>query len=114
MTESWLTQSGAPQSGAPPSWVDGNELAGALAEVFAVDVTTAQGVCAGCGRMAPVAETRVFDRAPGLVARCVGCSAVLLRVVRGPDRIWLDLRGMACVQIAMPGTGGASPDGPGA
>lgn len=83
-------------------WVDGNELAGTLQEVFAVDVTVARGRCAGCGREGPVAEAVVFDRAPGLVARCPGCESVLLRVVRGPGRAWLDLRGVTCLEFALP------------
>jgi hypothetical protein len=84
------------------AWVDGNELAGTLREVFAVDVTVARGRCAGCGLESPVAEVRVFDRAPGLVARCRGCDAVLLRVVRGPGRAWLDLRGMTYLEFPLP------------
>lgn len=83
-------------------WVDGNELAGALREIFAVDLTVARGRCAGCGDVREVAELRVYDRAPGLVARCPGCTAVLLRLVRSPDRAWLDLSGMTCLEIALP------------
>jgi hypothetical protein len=29
---------------------------------------------------------------------------VLLRLVRGPDRAWLDLRGVTSLQLAMPGS----------
>jgi hypothetical protein len=83
------------------SYVDGNGLAGALREVFAVDLTTATGTCAGCGSVRPMAETRVYDRAPGLVARCPGCEAVLLRVVRTPERVFLDLRGLSCVELSL-------------
>ncbi len=54
------------------AWVDGNEMAGPLREVFAVDITVARGRCVGCGLEGPVAEVHVFDRAPGLVARCAG------------------------------------------
>jgi len=38
-----------------------------------------------------------------MVARCPACDAVLLRLVRGPDRAWLDLRGVTCLQLAVPG-----------
>ena len=82
-------------------FVDGNALAGAMREVFAVDVTAAVGRCAGCGRVGAVATLRVFARAPGLVARCPSCDAVMLRMVRGPDRAWLDLRGMVSLQIPL-------------
>ena len=86
-------------------FVDGNELGGPMREVFAVDMTLARGRCVSCGRTGVVAEARVYDRAPGLVARCPGCEEVLLRVVRGPDRAWLDLRGMSYLEIPLPPTG---------
>ncbi len=87
------------------TWVDGNGMAGALRELFAVDVTTAKGTCTGCGAVAPLAGAHVFTRAPGLVARCQRCGSVLLRVVRGPGRAWLDLRGVICLEIAIPEPG---------
>jgi hypothetical protein len=81
---------------------DGNALAGPLREVFAVDVTVATGRCAGCGLASPVATLRVYSRAPGLVARCPGCDEVVLRLVRGPDAAWLDLRGVQHLRIPLP------------
>ncbi len=86
-----------------PRFLDGNAIGGVLAGVFAVDVTAAVGRCAGCGREAVLAETHVYVDAPGTVVRCAGCEAVLLRVVQAPDRTWLDLRGLAVLQLA---TGG--------
>jgi hypothetical protein len=83
-------------------YVDGNTLAGPLAEVFAVDLTTAVGRCAGCGRTGPVATLRVYTQAPGLVARCPGCDGVVLRLVRGPGSVWLDLRGAVSLHIPLP------------
>lgn len=83
-------------------YTDGNALAGPLAEIFAVDVTAAVGRCVGCGLAGPVAALRVYERAPGLVARCPGCDEVVLRLVRGPDRAWLDLRGAMSLQIPLP------------
>jgi hypothetical protein len=85
-----------------PSYLDGNAAAGPLREVFAVELTTARGQCAGCGRTAVLAEARLYTRAPGLVARCAGCEGVLLRVVRGPGRTWLDLRGLTYLQVTTP------------
>jgi hypothetical protein len=41
----------------------------------------------------------VYVQAPGSVARCPGCDAVLLRVVRSEGRIWLDLRGVSCLEL---------------
>jgi hypothetical protein len=82
--------------------IDGNALAGPLREVFAVDVTAASGRCVHCGRVDTVAELHLYAEAPGLVARCAGCEEVVLRLVRGPDRAWLDLRGLVSLEIPLP------------
>ena len=84
------------------SFLDGNAAAGELREIFAVDVTTAGGQCAGCGRTAVLADVRLYVRSPGLVARCRGCDGVLFRLVRAPGRAWLDLRGLTYLELAMP------------
>ncbi len=84
------------------NFVDGNVLAGPLREIFAVELTAATGRCASCGRVDTVASLHVYQQAPGAVARCSGCDAVVLRLVRGPDRAWLDLRGLVCLEIALP------------
>jgi ribosomal protein S27E len=83
-------------------WTDGTALAGPLHDVFRVEVTTAIGRCAGCGRTGPMAEVRVFDRAPGVVARCPVCDQVLVRLVRDRGRAWLDLRGLTYLQLPAP------------
>jgi ribosomal protein S27E len=83
-------------------WTDGNALAGPLQDLFRVDLTTAIGRCTGCGRTAAMAEVRVFDHAPGVVARCPVCDQVLLRLVHGPGRAWLDARGLSRLQLAVP------------
>jgi hypothetical protein len=80
-------------------WTDGDALAGPLHDVFGVEVTTAVGCCTGCGRTMAMAEVRVFDHAPGVVSRCPTCDQVLLRLVRGPGRAWLDLRGLTYLQL---------------
>jgi ribosomal protein S27E len=80
---------------------DDNALAGPVGDLFRVDLTTAVGRCSGCGRTAAMAEVRVFDHAPGVVARCPVCDQVLLRLVRGPGRAWLDLRGLSYLQLPM-------------
>jgi hypothetical protein len=84
------------------SHLDGNVLGGELGELFTVDITTATGQCASCGATGTIAQTMVYTDAPGLIACCPVCGAVMLRLVRGPDRAWLDLRGIACLQLTMP------------
>jgi hypothetical protein len=86
-----------------PEWVDGNDFAGAMRELFATDMTMARGRCVNCGREAMLAEAHVYNRAPGLVARCSGCGSVLMRLVRAPDRAWLDMRGVSSVEFNLPG-----------
>jgi len=80
---------------------DGNALAGPLSEVFAVEVTTAVARCRGCGMSSPVARLAVFGPDPGLVARCPGCTDVMLRLVRTPDAVWLDLAGMTGLRVPL-------------
>ena len=81
---------------------DSTTLARHLHDLFRVDLTSAIGRCTGCGRTAPMAEVRVFDHAPGVVARCPACDQVLLRLVRGPGRARLDLHGLTWLQLAAP------------
>lgn len=81
------------------TFLDGNAAAGPLSEVFAFDITGATGRCAGCGHTTALAQVRLYTRAPGLVARCTRCDGVLLRLVEGADRTWLDLRGLAYLEV---------------
>lgn len=39
---------------------------------------------------------------PELVARCPGCTAVVLRFNRTPTAAWLDLQGAASLHFALP------------
>jgi hypothetical protein len=73
--------------------VDGNAVAGAFAEVFGFDVTTATLTCVGCGHTGAFAETHVYNRGPGIVVRCPNCQAVLARLVARPGDMWLDFTG---------------------
>jgi hypothetical protein len=80
-------------------FVDINAVAGELREVFAVDITTATGQCGGCGQSGPLAQARLYGRPPGHVLRCRGCDGVLMRMVTAPGNTWLDLRGLAYLQV---------------
>jgi predicted RNA-binding Zn-ribbon protein involved in translation (DUF1610 family) len=90
-------------------YLDGNVLGGALGELFAVDITTAQAQCSSCGTRRAVAEARVYLSGPGLVARCPACGEIVIRLARGEDRAWLDLRGVSCLQLAVPPAPGSPP-----
>ncbi|MEV5966482.1 DUF6510 family protein [Kribbella sp. NPDC051952] len=82
------------------TYLDGNAAAGALSELFAVDITAAITRCAGCGHVGVFAESRVYVDAPGMVARCVGCEGVLLRVVTTGEDTYLDLRGLTYLRVS--------------
>ncbi|MFI2489200.1 DUF6510 family protein [Promicromonospora kroppenstedtii] len=82
-----------------PNHLDGNALAGVLAEVFTTDVTAARARCSSCGRTAPVAEAMVYPDAPGLVARCASCDHVLVVVVTAGERLVLSLAGLDAIDL---------------
>jgi hypothetical protein len=80
--------------------LDGNAIGGLLREIFVMDVTTANATCGGCGASNALARVDVYVHAPGTVARCPACEAVLMRIVRGAGRYWLDLTGVRSLEIA--------------
>jgi len=71
--------------------VDGNAIAGELTEIFGAEMTTVTGTCGTCGASGQVAELVVYLRAPGTVARCRACGAVLMVVAQ--------IRGVRCVDL---------------
>ncbi|BCJ41865.1 hypothetical protein GCM10010168_75530 [Actinoplanes ianthinogenes] len=71
--------------------LDGNSLAGDLAEIFARDMTAARFTCGGCRHTGAVATLRVWTPAPGVVARCPRCGDVLLRLVHTGGSVLLTL-----------------------
>ena len=79
--------------------VDGNALAGPLSELFRFDLTTTSGECRHCGDVTVLARAMVYLDPSGYVVRCCSCDEVLLTVVSGPQRTWLDLSGISGLQI---------------
>jgi len=79
--------------------LDGNAAAGELSDLFAVDLTAAEGQCSHCGAVKLFAQSNLYLGGPGLVARCTDCENVLLRMVKARQRVWLDLRGMAYLSV---------------
>ncbi|MBD0320352.1 MAG: hypothetical protein ICV87_08460 [Gemmatimonadetes bacterium] len=78
--------------------LDGNAAAGPLADLFAVEMTTAVVVCDACGRQAPLATLMLYGGA-GLVLRCRGCDTVILRMMRSGTTLSLDMRG--CTRLTV-------------
>jgi len=79
--------------------LDGNAIAGLAMEIFGREMTLAAGVCGSCRTQSLLAELHVYRRAPGTVVRCPACEAVLLRVVEAPGRMWVDLSGLATLEL---------------
>jgi Zn finger protein HypA/HybF involved in hydrogenase expression len=80
--------------------LDGNAIGGLLREIFVLEMTTAEATCAGCGAVNPLGRVEVYVHAPGTVVRCPGCESVLMRIVHGRGRYWLDLTGVRCLELA--------------
>ena len=81
--------------------LDGNAAAGSLSELFARDVTAAVATCARCGRESPVGALPDYGQAMGVVLRCNGCEAVMLRLVRTPGALRLDPSGTALLIVSL-------------
>lgn len=89
--------------------LDGNAIAGDLADVFTFDVTTATTICAACHGRQGIATLHAYVRAPGHVLRCATCDAVQIRFTRAPGRVWLDLRGVTALEIPQEVVGSTAP-----
>jgi Family of unknown function (DUF6510) len=79
--------------------LDGNAIGGLMLELFGSDMTGAGSVCAGCGAHGEMARLDVYVGA-GIVGRCCHCEAVMIRIVQGRDRTWLDLSGVASLELS--------------
>jgi Family of unknown function (DUF6510) len=77
--------------------LDGNAIAGLLADVFGEEMTTATGTCASCGASGEVARFAVYTRGSGAVARCSACTSVLMILVTCREITCVDLRGLAAL-----------------
>ena len=78
--------------------LDGNAIGGVMLELFGVELTATPCICAGCGAREEVARLDVYSGA-GIVVRCCHCEAVMIRIVQGGGRTWLDLSGTASLQL---------------
>jgi Family of unknown function (DUF6510) len=79
--------------------LDGNAIGGLLLELFGVELTAAPCICAGCGAREEVARLDVYVDCPGVVIRCRHCNNVMVTIVRGPERTWVDLRGTSMMEL---------------
>lgn len=77
------------RAGNARSVVDGNAIAGLLAELFAQDMTMMTGMCGGCGAAAPLAQSVVELDEIAAIVRCRSCTHTLFTVLRDGERLRL-------------------------
>jgi ribosomal protein S27AE len=90
--------------------LDGNAAAGALAELFSVDVTTASSRCASCGGTSMLGAHHLYADAPALVLRCPTCGEVVLRFASQDGRMLLDITGARLLTFTTAGTAAQAPE----
>jgi hypothetical protein len=79
-------------------WLDGNAIAGLLAELFGIEMTTVDRGCASCGAHHEVGAHRLY-RSAGLVLRCPTCGDVAMQIAMLESRRVLTLHGSWSVEI---------------
>lgn len=79
--------------------LDGNAVAGDLMEMFGSEMTANDAECASCGQVHVVGQMLAFTHGPGLVLRCPSCEAVMVRLVRTPRGVYLDVRGATYMRL---------------
>jgi hypothetical protein len=85
--------------------LDGNAVAGVLQEIFTEEMTACPAKCANCGQVGEVGRLLAYVHTPGIVLRCPGCSAIVLRLVTTGKEIYLDARGAKYLKIRMKAEG---------
>jgi ribosomal protein S27E len=79
--------------------LDGNALAGQLADYFSFEVTAATVRCNGCGSISELARAMVYRSRAGTVVRCASCDQVLATVVEAGDRAWIGFSGVSAIEV---------------
>jgi hypothetical protein len=79
--------------------LDGNAAGGVLGQIFTLEMTTAEAICASCDKVGTIAEAAVYATAMGTIIRCAGCGEALVRIANGPERFWVDFSGIRLLQV---------------
>jgi Family of unknown function (DUF6510) len=72
--------------------LDGNGVAGLLAEIAGVEMTSVLRTCPSCGDRRPLGAHRAY-RGAGIVLRCPSCEDVAVRIGVREERLVVDWRG---------------------
>jgi Family of unknown function (DUF6510) len=73
--------------------IDGNGIAGLLAEIAGADMTQVLRTCQSCGDRRAVGEHRAY-RSAGVVLRCPSCTDVAVVVGMQETRLVVEWRGV--------------------
>jgi hypothetical protein len=79
--------------------LDGNAVAGDLAEMFGFEMTASAHRCAHCGNVGAMGTLLAWTHGPGVTLRCCICREVVVRIVRTPSRTLVDVSGAAYLEI---------------
>jgi hypothetical protein len=79
--------------------LDGNAAGGILRDVFAQEMTAALASCSGCGAVGPIGALLEYGQPTGVILRCPTCDTPVLRIVRTPGLLRLDLSGVRLLTI---------------
>jgi Family of unknown function (DUF6510) len=82
----------------PALWLDGNGVAGLLAEVFETDMTVVPRACGSCGEVNAVGAHRAYMGA-GTVLRCPVCGDLAMRIAVLADRTVVQLTGSWVIEL---------------
>lgn len=79
--------------------LDGNAVAGDMAELFGFEMTAAAHRCAHCGNIGAMGTLLAWTQGPGVTLRCCICREVVVRIVRTGSRTLIDVSGAAYLEI---------------
>lgn len=82
-----------------PMMLDGNAVAGDLAELFGFEMTATVHRCSHCGNVGQMGTLLAWTQGPGITLRCCICRDVVVRIVRTPTRTLIDVSGAAYMEI---------------
>ena len=63
-------------------------------------MTSALATCAKCGKQMPMGSLLDYGQGMGVVLRCTGCDATMLRLVRTPGSLRLDPSGISLLIVS--------------
>jgi hypothetical protein len=73
--------------------LDGNATARLLQDTFGPDITLAKIRCEACDCVTSLGSLALYAAPMGAVLTCADCESTLMKVVRTPRGLWLEMRG---------------------